>query len=64
MKRRDFENHLQLHKCDLVREGAKHSVYKNFQTGNSSTVPRHAEIWPDMVKKICKQLGIPVPKGK
>jgi predicted RNA binding protein YcfA (HicA-like mRNA interferase family) len=64
MKRRDFENHLRLYGCGLVREGAKHSVYKNLQSNYSATVPRHREIWPDLAKKICRQLDIPLPKVK
>ena len=64
MKRRDLERHLRLHDCELVREGAKHSVYKNFQNGKSTTIARHTEIWSRMVQKICKQLDIPSPKGK
>jgi len=64
MKRRDLERHLRLSGCTLVREGAKHSVYKNPQTGKSATVARHTEIWPRMVEAICKELDIPRPNKK
>jgi len=64
MKRRELERHMRSHGCALLREGAKHSVYTNLQNGNDATIPRHTEIWPGMVNAICRQLGIPVPRGK
>jgi predicted RNA binding protein YcfA (HicA-like mRNA interferase family) len=33
----------------------------NTATGDRSVVPRHTEIKPDLVRKICKDLGIPAP---
>jgi len=64
MKRRELERHLRSHGCLLLREGAKHSVFVNTKNGNDATIPRHAEIWPGLVREICKQLDIPTPRGK
>jgi mRNA interferase HicA len=62
MKRRDLQRHLADYGCILIREGARHSVYYNPQTGLTSTVPRHKEINDFLAKKICRDLGIPAPK--
>lgn len=48
MKRNKLIKYLDKNSCCLVREGGKHSLYKNTETGNMSTVPRHTES-----KKIC-----------
>lgn len=58
MKRRDLIRHLQAHGSRLVREGAKHSVFYNRQSGRTSTVPRHSEIDDFLARKICRDLGI------
>jgi hypothetical protein len=44
----------------LKREGNSHSWYVNTLTGNLSSVTRHSDINEVTVKKICKQLNIPV----
>jgi len=64
MKRADFIRHLRISGCEFVREGAKHSVFLNPINDFMSTVPRHNEIKSFLVKKICKDLGIPAPRGK
>jgi mRNA interferase HicA len=61
MKRRDVVAHLQKYGCRLLREGASHSVFMNGGTRATSTVPRHREIKDMLVRKICGDLGIPVP---
>jgi mRNA interferase HicA len=61
VKRRAFIAHLQAHGCELVREGAKHSWWRNPATGARSAVPRHNEISDMLCRKICKDLGIPNP---
>jgi hypothetical protein len=58
MKRIDLLKHLKKSDCILVREGAKHSLFFNTESGKSSTVPRHAEINDFLAKKICRDLGI------
>jgi len=44
MKRRDLLRHLQAHSCRLEREGSKHSLWINPETGAVEPVPRHVEI--------------------
>lgn len=44
MKRREFLRHLEQHGCELLREGAKHTVYVNRQARKSSTIPRHRRL--------------------
>ena len=61
MKRRALVRHLEDHGCELLREGANHSIFVNRATRKTSTVPRHSEINDDLARKICKDLGIPVP---
>ncbi len=61
MKRRMFISHLIQHGCELVREGGNHSWWRHRATNRRSAVPRHAEVDDLLVKKICKDLGIPTP---
>jgi len=60
VKRRALVRHLEQHDCRMLREGANHSIFV-CPTGRTSTVPRHSEINDDLVKKICKDLGIDPP---
>jgi len=62
MKRRELLRHLRVHGCELLREGGKHSWWYNSQLNKRSAVPRHSEIIDILVKKICRDLGIPSPK--
>jgi len=61
MKRVDLIKHLRKHSCTLLREGAKHSLFKNPESNRTSTVPRHREINDFLARKICGDLGIPAP---
>jgi mRNA interferase HicA len=61
MKRRQLVRHILDHGCLLLREGARHSVYHNPATGKVSTVPRHTEVNDFLARKICRDLGIPLP---
>jgi len=61
VKRRALVRHLEEHGCELLREGANHSIYVNRPAGKTSAVPRHTEINDDLARKICKDLGIPTP---
>jgi predicted RNA binding protein YcfA (HicA-like mRNA interferase family) len=53
MKRRDFLRHLAAHGCQLLREGGRHSIFFNPQTGATSSIPRHTEISDFLARKIC-----------
>src|SRR6056297_686483 len=44
MKRRDLIQYLQRNGCELLREGARHSIYKSIAGGSLTVVPRHREI--------------------
>lgn len=58
MKRIDLLRHLKKEGCLLLREGAKHGVFFNPSTNQTSTVPRHNEINDFLVRKVCRDLGI------
>jgi len=64
MKRKDLIRYLQKHGCIFEREGKKHTLFYNPQTGKSATVPRHKEINTFTAKAICKDLNIPVIRIK
>lgn len=59
MKRRDLIRYLHLQGCELLREGGSHSWWHNPKQNKRSAVPRHTEINDNLVKKICKDLGVP-----
>ena len=61
MKRRDLVDHLKAHECELLREGANHSIFVNREARKSSSLPRHREINPYLARKICRDLQIPEP---
>ena len=61
MKRRDLVRHIEAHGCELLREGANHSVYVNRSARKTSTVPRHRDINEFLARKICRDLSIPEP---
>lgn len=61
MKRRDLIRHLQEHDCELLREGANHSIYVNRASKKTSTVPRHRELNEFLARKICRTSKSPNP---
>lgn len=61
MKRRDLVRHLETHGCSLVREGGRHSIYRNAANGRCVAVPRHREIKETVAKAICRQVLTPLP---
>ncbi len=63
MKRRELIRLLEDHGCVLLREGSSHSIYSNPATGRKETVPRHSEIKKHLSRSICRNLGVPEPKG-
>jgi mRNA interferase HicA len=62
MKRADLIRHLESHRCFFVREGSKHTVYRNLANGSTTTIPRHREIKKQLARKICVDLRIPLPQ--
>ena len=61
MKRSALIRHLLKNGCELLREGSRHSVWRNIRLGNMAAVPRHNEIKEFMARKICKDLDIEKP---
>lgn len=61
MKRSALIRHLSRNGCKLVREGGRHSIWKNMKNGEMTAVPRHNDIRELMAKKICKDLKIDLP---
>ena len=61
MKRRDVIRHLERHGCEFLREGGDHTVYVNRAKRKASSVPRHRAINDFLVRKICRDLGVPEP---
>ena len=57
MTRTDLIRHLESQGCFFVREGRKHTVYKN--PGLFSAVPRHRVIKKFLAYKVCDGLGVP-----
>ena len=64
MKRVKLLKHLQRHGCKLQREGSKHGIYMNADATRKTAVPRHGEIKPTTVRKICNDLDVPAPQEK
>jgi len=62
MKRVDFLRYLRENGCVFIREGGSHSWWGNSFSGKRSSIPRHTEINDYLMKKICKDLGIPPAK--
>jgi predicted RNA binding protein YcfA (HicA-like mRNA interferase family) len=63
VKRRELLRHLEAGGCQLLREGASHSIYANPATGIREAIPRHQEIKKHLARSICRRLGVEVPKG-
>jgi mRNA interferase HicA len=61
MKRVDLIRHLEANGCYLLRDRGKHSVYVNLANNRVSAVPRHREINDFLVRRICRDLEIPLP---
>jgi len=61
MKRRLLLKHIKRHGCELLRDGANHSIYWNPTNRKTTSVPRHNEIVDKLAIKICKDLNIPKP---
>ena len=60
MKRRALVHHLEQHGPAGCSEGGNHSIFVS-PASRTSSVPRHTEINDDLAKKICKDLGVPLP---
>jgi len=61
LKRRVLIRYVEKNGCEFLREGGDHTVYVNRKEKKVSTIPRHREIDEYLAKRICKDLGIPLP---
>ncbi|MFM9101699.1 MAG: type II toxin-antitoxin system HicA family toxin [Cyanobium sp.] len=61
MKRRDLLRYLSRCGCEQLREGGNHSWWWNPSKKLRSSIPRHTEVKELLVRKICKDLGLPPP---
>lgn len=61
MRRKELLRHLRAYGCEMLREGARHSIYWQPETRKTSSVPRHTEVQEFLARKICRDLGIPEP---
>jgi mRNA interferase HicA len=59
MKRADLIRHLEMHGCESLREGGRHTVYVNRAAQKTSALPRHREINVLLARKICRDLQVP-----
>ena len=64
MKRTKLLKHLHEHGCKLHREGGNHTIYTNADQTRKTAIPRHAEIKPNTIRKICKDLDVVAPIEK
>ncbi len=64
MKRRKFLRYVERHGAQFLREGGKHTIYIHSVTRRRTEIPRHPEVNPHLVRKICRDLGIEPPLEK
>jgi mRNA interferase HicA len=64
MKRTKLLKYLHQHGCKFEREGGNHTIYTNADNTCKTSIPRHPEIKPNTVRKVCKDLNIPAPNDK
>lgn len=58
MKRVELLKHLKRHGCKMIREGRRHSWWRNGRGDRRSSIPRHREIHDLLAKKICRDLEV------
>lgn len=59
MKRETLLQHLRRFGCYRKREGRRHSLWCNPQTGVVEAIPRHKEIAEGLARKIIHRLSLP-----
>jgi hypothetical protein len=64
MKRTKLIKHMHRHACVFQREGLSPLSTPARTECARPPVPRHSEIKPNTVRKICKDVGIPSPDEK
>jgi len=61
LKRADLVRYLAAHDVEHYREGGRHSVYIRRRDHKTIAIPRHNEINVNVVRSICRELGIEPP---
>jgi hypothetical protein len=61
MERRKLEEHLREYGRELLRNGKKHDVWHNPETGATTTIPRHRAVKKSTARGICDDLEVPRP---
>jgi predicted RNA binding protein YcfA (HicA-like mRNA interferase family) len=61
MNKGDFVRHLNSYRCILVRQGANHEIWTNPENAARASVPRHQSLNRNTVRRICRDLEIPLP---
>ena len=65
MKKGKFIKYLNQYGCFATgRQKGSHAQFRNAVNGAKTIVPMHNDIDDMLVKRICKQLGIPAPESK
>jgi mRNA interferase HicA len=64
LKRETLLQYLRRYGCYRKREGKRHSLWCNPQTGVTEAVPRHNEIPGKLVQRIIKRLSLPPVEQK
>ena len=63
MNRRELEEYLRRNGCEFRRHGKKHDIWINATFRRITSIPRHKRVKPGMIRGICKDLGVPPPRG-
>ena len=58
MKRVELLKYLRRQRCEMIREGRRHSWWRNERGDRRSAIPRHREIDDLLARKICRDLGV------
>jgi len=63
MSRRELERHLRAQGCEFDHHGGSHDVWRNPDTGETASIPRHRTIKKPTAKAICRALSVRLPPG-
>jgi len=61
VKRRDLLRYLSRCGCEQLREGGNHSWWLIPSQNLRCSIPRYTEVKELLVRKICKDIGVPPP---
>ena len=64
MKKTRLVRYLVSHGCFQYRQGSDHEFWCSADGQRKAAVPRHVEIKTPTMRRICRDLGIPVPPEK